>query len=305
MANYADRDPNVHKFTPSELNALAKDFFDPSERLAKIMIYGEPGSTKTTEAFRVGEYRLGLIADPNGHESLYNHPELATDLATGRIKLMNYKGFSQLEAIAQAFMEGHKDFKHFDTIVIDTASNMVYLDLDLITKVQIEKKSKLEESKRFDFENHMRGVYNQDAFRARVAFLKLFLAPVNVIATAHVRYYRAKDNPDTIVKVAPRFPPEVLAAISGFTTMVGYMKADAKINEQKAVRYARYLQVHPTHNVEAKTRIGGLPLVIPNPDLRQIIADWKAKGGVLVEPELNDPAEGVTSDELESFGMEQ
>lgn len=300
MPSYADRDPGLAKFEQRELNALKRDFFKPEAGLAKVLLYGEPGSTKTTEAFSVGDRVLGIIADPNGYESLYNHPELG--LTTGRIELIHYKGLSQLEAIAQAIVEGHPDFKEFDTIVPDTTSNMVSLDLDLITKVQVAKKSNLPEPEKFDFEKHMRGVYNQDAFRARNAFLKLFLAPVNVIATAHVRYLRDTKNPDTIIKIVPKFPPEVMSAITSFTTLVGYMKAEAKINKEQQVRYVRTLQVHPTHNVEAKTRIGGLPLVISNPSLKKIIEDWKAKGGVLVEN--NDPVAGIEPEDLESFGMD-
>ena len=303
--NYNELDLTGNKFSKQQLDSLQKDRLDPTQSYAKVLLYGKPGSTKTVEAFSVGDRVCGIQSDPGGFESLRNHPELG--LLTGRIDLYDYKGLSQLEAIAQAANEKHGKFAEYDTYVVDTASNIITLDLDVITKVQIEKKSRLEESKRFDFEAHMRGVYNQDAYRARVAFLKLFNVKANVIATAHVRYYRDKHNPDIIVSVGPKFPPEVMSSIASFTTLVGYMKADAKISKDRTqVRYVRTMQVHPTEDVEAKTRIGNLPLVIPNPNLRKIIQDWKEAGGLLVEdaePVEQNPVKDLTPEELEDFGL--
>jgi hypothetical protein len=80
--------------------------------------------------------------------------------------------------------------------------------------------------------------------------------------------------------------------------LVGYLTAEvAPDSSGEGVKYRRRLQVHPTRLITAKSRIGGLPVVIDNPDLHAIVNTWLKSGLTLIDgvdpvPEV----EGVLGD---------
>lgn len=263
---------------PKKLDALMSSIYDEGDytAYAKILLYGDPGAGKTTLGASIGRKILFLVADPGGWQALQNHPGLG--LGT-RVIPMKYRGISQLEALAEAFDEGHPKFAEYDTVMLDTLSNIAAMDLDIVQRQKMKK-----EGDEFDHEKHMYGVYNQNALRVKAAMLKLFLAPVNVIATAHMREVENKST--GVMKTTPMFSPAIFAAINGHCSLIGYMTAnEAGVDSDGSVKYKRKMQVHPTRTIVAKTRIGGLPAVLENPNLKKIVADWQAKGGKLIQHE--------------------
>src|SRR5216117_4074168 len=103
------------------LDALMDSMFNLEDARKHItfkgLIYGDPGAGKTVLASSIGEKVLFIVADPDGWQSLLNHPKLG--LGT-RIIPMQYKGLSQLEALADAFTDGDAYFYQFDTVILDT-----------------------------------------------------------------------------------------------------------------------------------------------------------------------------------------
>jgi len=296
------------------LEALTDSFIDYSHVNAKIILYGHPGVGKTKLGATIGNNILMVAADPDGWQTLINHPELG--LGT-RIKVMEYQGLKQLEYLADAVVDGDKPFQEFDTINLDTLSHMSGMDLDLVTRVNIKKKGYRPgpedmENMRFDYEKDMFGVYNQNALRVKAAIHKLFSANINIVATAHT--YQRKVRATSTERTEPLFPPAVLAAINADVSLMAYMDAnEAGLDSDGTVVYHRQIQYHPTRTILAKSRIGGLPITEDDPDLRTIIEEWLAKGAQLLghdeaeevreEPGLELPSSTTTETDLENFGV--
>lgn len=293
------------------IDALMDSWITDEDIRFKGIIYGDPGVGKTVLGSTIGDKILFVSADPDGYQSLINHPELG--LGT-RIKPMEYKGISQLEYLADAVVEGIKPFSEFDTINLDTLSHISGMDLDTVLKVKIDRAGyrggvvSLENMK-FDYEKDMFGVYNQNATRIKGALYKLFTANVNIVATAHT--YQRKIRATNTEQTQPLFPPAVLAAINANVSLMAYLTAnDAGLDSDGSVKYARQIQYHPTRTIMAKTRIGGLPTTEDNPNLREIVDNWLAKGAQLLG---HDEAEELREDgldvghtaesDLENFGV--
>jgi len=282
---------------PKLLDALMGSWVDETSLTFKCILYGDPGAGKTVLGATIGNKVLFIVADPDGYQSLINHPELG--LGT-RIKPMEYKGVTQLEAIADAIVEGVKPFDEFDTVMVDTLSHVSGMDLDLVLKTKIDQKGyssateKSLKTMKFDYERDMFGVYNQNALRIKGAIYKLFKANINVVATAH-SYQRKLRATDT-ERFEPYFPPAILTAINANASMIAYMTAnEAGVdNNNGGMKYLRQIQYHPTRTIVAKTRIGGLPVVEDNPNLRKHVDEWLAKGAKLLG---HEEAEAIRDDE--------
>jgi hypothetical protein len=301
-----------------KLDALMESLYDTDDIALnfKGLLYGDPGARKTTTAAMIANrisrnpngYTIILVADPDGWQSLLNHPELEFG---HRIRPMKYKGVSQLEALAEALDEELPQFVNVETLILDTLSNIASLDLDTVQKEKMKVKGD-----KWNFEDDMWGVYNQNSLRIKNAVLKLYLSPINIIATAHSRekLYPATGRTKTL----PKFSPEIFAAVNSYMSMIAYMTAnEAGVDSDGSVKYKTKVQYHPTASIVAKTRIGGLPAAEDNPDIPRIVDEWLIKGGKLLghqeaeeeipeEEGLNPPAAiKVTSDtSLEDFGLD-
>lgn len=286
--------------------------FDPTVGRFKGLIYGDPGAGKTVLAASIGDKVLYIMADPGGYESLFNHPELG--LGT-RIETIKYAGISQLETLADIFDEGGTKYDKFDTVLIDTMSNIASLDRDTVTKAKMKKKGD-----DFSWEDQQWPIYNENTLRVTTALLKLMLAPINVVMTSHSVEREVNGRQVT----RPKFSPEIFASISGQCSMIAYMTAnEAGVDSDGSVNYKRKIQYHPTRSIVAKTRIGGLPAsedlpynkgnLLHGSRLRQLTEQWRMLGGNLIpqeEAEIERPdSESVkppvatNSNPLESFEL--
>ena len=282
----------------ARLEALVELFFEEDEPdYYKGLIYGRGGVGKTVTAGSLFDRILYLSVDPGGYTSFRNHPQLGWKT---RIKPMRYKGLSQLEALADAFLEREEHFTEFNHLIIDTATNTGVLDLDLITKERIKYKKK--KGDEFDFMDDMLGVYNQNTFRLKAAYLKLMLAPVHITLIAHDRNFDDKD--DTGYKlIQPKFTPEVYKSIESYCTQVIRMTATRQkgSDDDGTPVYTRRMQFHPSGNIVAKSRIGGLPIIQENTNLKEILDKWLNEGTPLSP--LDDKTIENQKLELTSFGL--
>ncbi|SRR6266498_486341 len=284
----------------------------------KGTIYGPDGVGKTIAAAKVArkldeavdKRTLYWAIDPGGSDSFYNHPELGYG---SLIKPMKFLGLSQADAIADAFWDKEDPFTDFGTLIVDTASNIAALNIDLITGYRVKEKggkpfdTNFEPSYGdFDFMRDMMGVYNQTTLQLRSSFLKLLLAPVNVILIAHDRMWEDKKNTGQTFTM-PSFTPEVYKAISRMCSQVIYMTADVMgskgLDKSKVPSYRRKMQFHPSGSIIAKSHIGGLPVEAVNVKLEDIIFEWQQKGGKLESRPVYNPE--VIPQELqeETFGL--
>jgi len=284
------------------LDALLDGMFpmEESTKYFKCLIYGDPGSGKTVLGGAIGDRVLHIEADPDGWQSLFNHPELVDN---HRMKRMKYQGVSQLETLATALTEGIKEVTQFDTILVDTGSNIANLDLDVVTKKRIQKKGKDAQNQiKFDFDEDMWAAYKENAHRVRMAFLQLFLCDINIVVTAHAREITLKNQGvEQTTKIVPDFSPKILASINGLSSLIAYHTAKGGgVDTDGSVKYTRKIQVHPTNTIIAKSRIGGLKTVVDVPyvnSLREIVEKWQNAGGTLKTheeaEEIKPESEGI------------
>jgi len=261
---------------------------DTHEPFVRIMIHGAEGATKTVSACSVGrpDRKVVLLeSDPEGYVSLYNHPDIyfMPDGKTPRIKRFEFQGLSQIDAFAETLSDPY--FDEYDTVVVDTASGIVNHDLDVITAKRF-KDGKVDEEVP-DWPSYR---LNQD--RVRRAFTPLMRVQKHIVMTSHTKEAKDKSN---IAKMTPDMPQAVRNHLTRMCHLVGYITAEQSEREEEAI-YTRRMQVHPTRLVTAKSRIGGLPVVIDNPDLREIVREWVANGAALLDSEsLALESEGLHS----------
>jgi len=284
---------------------------DTSHITFKGLIYGHPGTTKTTWGASVGDRVLFVVADPDGHQSLLNHSELGLG---NRVEPIKYAGISQLETLADIFTDGGTKYDIFDTVMLDTMSNIASMDRDLVTKVKMKQKGD-----NFEWVDQQWPIYNETTLRVTAALLKLMLCPINVVMTAHAMEKEINGRQQT----RPKFSPEIFASIAGQCSMIAYMTANnADVDSDGTVKYKRKVQYHPTNSIVAKTRIGGLPVSedldynsgdVLNSRLREIVENWKRKGGSLTTlaeaseiratEEAAEKPVATSSDPLENFSI--
>lgn len=249
---------------------------DNSDKYARNLFYGDQGSGKTILACSFGEKLLYVESDPEGWVSLDNHREL---LRNGRIHRMRYQGISQLEAICEAIESGQEPFSNFDHLVLDTASNIALLDLDVVVRARAKK----DPGKNEDFPTLPDFGHNTE--RMRRVFTRILGLPIHVTMTAHAR--EDKDEKSGIMYTRPDFTPKLRKSIGRMCHLIGYMTAlGDSVDDGEGTEYTRLIQVHPTRNIEAKSRIKGLPTTIPNFDINAVLVPWLHRGGELAEDEL-------------------
>lgn len=168
------------------LNEMPPPMTDKDATLfLKALVFGDFGTGKSVMSFRLGK-TLVLAADP-GWVVRENHSELD-------VTPLEYGGFRQLEALADAFYVQDPRYSMYDTFVIDTISELQEDYVDSIVKSadppRAETRNKftmkpganitLPELPGFDDYHAAKNVL-------RPSFHKLNKAPVNVIYIAHDR----------------------------------------------------------------------------------------------------------------------
>lgn len=245
------------------INAILDEIAPLGEKpkFAKILIYGPSGVGKTVLA--AGAFDHPLFVDSlEGWVSIDNHPELE-----GKIEWLQYRGVSQLELLAANWDQHFAD--RFDGLILDEATSMATMDLDVVLAARSAKQSEK------DPDVPTQPDFFANTERMRRCFRRILNLPVDVIFVAHDR----KDEDAGRKLVSPGFSPKLSTTIKEFMHLVGYLT----VIDKGAVAVRR-LQVTPTIKVDAKTRIGGLPNVVTDPDLKLILSNWRNKGGRLLDP---------------------
>lgn len=226
----------------------------------KGLIYGLKGAGKTI--FCARSNGVVLLDTENGRRSMMNHPELA------RVPILPVQSWNDMDDIAWAYRDG--DLQRYvlekygvlqiKTFVIDTVSKLANDTATELLGKEVER-------------NPARNPFlvSQSEYKIRNELFVRLLSDwvtlgVNIVLTAHVT--EVKDDSDGHLYLRPSVSDTMADFLGGFVDLQGFMSAEE--TAQPGV-YVRHLQVHPTRRVDAKTRIGGLPPIMDDPKLDDLI----------------------------------
>jgi phage nucleotide-binding protein len=210
----------------------------------KILLYGRPGVGKTV--FCATAPNPLLIDVEKGAFSINNHPHLR------HAKALEFKSIFQVEQLIKYLAADAPQLREFQTIVVDSFSELQKRDLDEIVAAEAAKDAQRNKYLPIGAD------YNVNTEHMRQIASALRDLDRNIIVTCHVK--EEKDENTGRMLVRPNLTPKLAGTLAGIFDVVAYMEST---NSGEST--VRTLQVHPTATVTAKTRIGNLPAVIENP----------------------------------------
>jgi phage nucleotide-binding protein len=210
----------------------------------KILVYGNPGTGKTV--FSATAPSPLIIDVEKGAHSINNHPALRG------AKALEYKSLFQVEQLINFLAADAPQLAEYKTIIVDSFSELQKRDLDAIVKDEASK-----DANRNKF-LPIGPDYNVNTEHMRVIASALRDLDRHIIVTCHVK--EEKDETTGRILKRPNLTPKLAGTMAGIFDVVGYLATNGSGDNT-----TRTLQVHPTADVTAKTRIGNLPAVIENP----------------------------------------
>lgn len=201
----------------------------------KVLIYGEPGTGKTTFA---GTAPSPLVIDvERGSRSLLN--------VDNPVDVMEFVSIKQVEGAVQLLKDGNSNFDKYETIVMDSITEMQARLIDQ----QLRELGGGAPVYKADW-----GVYGANTQRLRMLVSSFRDIPKNLICTAHAK--TEKDDQTGLTRMAPALTPALLKTVTGTFDIVAYLRINAKGE--------RVLRVQPSKTVLAKSRLA-LPEEMLNP----------------------------------------
>lgn len=255
------------------------------ETRAKVLIDGPKGVGKTVfvvsfakavmaQFSPTDKQELVYVDTSEGYVSLRNHPKLNT-----KIRVVRYRNLQYLGTLLMAIKAGAPPFDHVGALVLDEFSKMAERDLEEYT-LKRDPEALIPEWPD----------YNQSQFRAKMLMKQIYEIPnLHLFMVSHEKDKKNKQG-DTILTM-PNFNPQFGEVIMQDLHVIGRMTAKAVKNRAGQAEYTREIQVHPTGLIEAKTRVGGLPVKVSPGELITRTLDW------LSNPEADVAEEVKVSDE--------
>lgn len=211
------------------------------------LFYGPKGAGKTVFCARA---KNCIVLDTeDSRRSLLNHPD------TVDVPVLPIKHFNDLDEIGWAIRDG--DIK-CETVVVDTLDQLAG---DVVT--YLLDKAVAASPQRDPF------AASQAEYRVRNELFKRLTADwatlgVNLIFTTHVGEVKEESTGRLLLR--PSLSDAMAGTMGGYVVIQGYLTLEEGDPKDK-----RHLQVHPSRRIDAKTRIGGLPRIIENPSINQLI----------------------------------
>lgn len=280
----------------NKLDSLLERMTDlGSEKVSKhlmAMLYGKPGTGKTVLSVGLAKkvvkkgQKVLYIDTKEGWVSLENHSSLLKDVVR-----MNYESFNDLAVIANAIANKEHGLGKVGAVVIDEFSTAADMLLDDLFRADVGAQKDVIPTEALDAK-----LYKpmQDACRRAVELFQN-LAGIHVILVAHER--EVVDHRKVKV-IKPGFTPKNNDSLQKLMHVTAHVTNEIK-GAGKNTTYERLVQSHPSALVDAKSRIGGLPLMTSPEDFVAVVADWLSdeSKGVVAEPQ------GLASDEMPEEGI--
>lgn len=212
-----------------------------SEPYVRMLVYGDPGVGKTVFA---AKFPNPFIIDvENGTSSLLNHDELHS------VKRHQLKNFNEMNEIFWDFQAGGGS--QFDTIVIDTMNELQTKHLNEFIDKDKNRDNKLPTM--LDYKANTAALQ-----RMSIAFRDL---PKNLVIVCHSTF--DKDENTGKMYLRPAVTPSLAKTLVGMLDVIGYMYMGT---DEETKTEKRRLQIAPSTNRIAKSRIGGLSPILDDPD---------------------------------------
>lgn len=223
----------------------------------KMLIFGGPGSGKTTFAAHpsVDGMKILFIDVERGTASLVGGEGVVPENVT----VLEYKSFRQIELLTQALANG--EFPEYDIIVLDSLSELSRKGLAEVTDREHFKSGGLRN--RYTAET---SDYSENNEHIRRIVDSLRDLDRHLICTSHTR--QKEDKRTGLTFKQADFSPAMAQTFNGIFDVVGMLSFDAEEG-------TRELQVQPSIDVTAKTRVKGLDPVIENPSWNEIYATFR------------------------------
>lgn len=238
----------------------------------KALLYGESGVGKTVEAFKLAhmctppDKRILYMDTGEGWVSLQNHRELME-----RSQRVAYTGLAQVNTMVQAVQAGLDGWNDYGTIIFDEFSTSAKQFKHVVFKA-----NDLDElTEGFEFKHW--GILSRNLEDTYWKLMELRESH-NIILVAHERIADRKKT--GISQIAPSFMDSIEGTVKENVHVVARMTAEV-VNLQGAPQYHRTMQVHPTKLVVAKSRIGGLDIIVTPDRFNERMQEWLESGGKL------------------------
>lgn len=234
----------------------------------KAILYGTSGVGKTVASLQIAQYltdpeKIILYIDSGeGWVSTQNHPSLQK-----RVKRWTDVRVPVLEKIAEGIENKQGSLAKVGCVIFDEHSSITDEDLMKITRkrAEVDKTKDPDDPKWPDMST---------AKNRTVSYTNKFikLENVHIILIAHER--KDEDNLKRQV-FGPSYMPATSKALREKVHLVGRLTADEVNTEEGATEYIREVQVWPTKQAQAKTRIGGFNSIrVSVKDLVVAVKEW-------------------------------
>lgn len=276
-------DSLLAKMTDMDSQSIRTDFLG--------MLYGPSGTGKTTLAMLLaqklkGDGKILYLDSSDGWVSLRNIPALMKD--TSRFGI---ESSAELPALANALLGRQKGYEDFSVVVIDEISSIANEVLEAVVREATGTPADQELPE-------IEGRHYLPMTRIMSSIVGQFhkVPNLHVILVAHDR---EKVDHRKVTVITPSFSPLLLKELQRRMHVTAYVTAEAK-NVAGELTYVREVQSQPTKLVEAKSRIGGMPVKTDFGTWTDIIVGWAHSDEMQTDLNSPEPKVEVVDDSLPS-----